>query len=98
MQLDVANMIGLSGAIIAGVAYWPQVAHLITEHCSAGISIRAYAMWFIAAILITINAVMDNSIAFIVLGVVQIVATAIIFIFSKKYDGQSCPTHGGAGQ
>lgn len=93
MQLDIFNTLGLSGAIIAGVAYVPQITHLIQEHCSAGISVKAYAMWFIASVLITINAVVDGSIAFITLGVVQILATAIIFIFSQKYKGQACPSH-----
>jgi uncharacterized protein with PQ loop repeat len=91
--MHTSDMIGLAGALIAGAAYLPQIIHLIKEHCSAGISRRAYALWFLASILITINAVWADSMVFVVLGVIQVSATAIIYFFSTKYAGQVCPTH-----
>jgi hypothetical protein len=66
---------------------------LIKEHCSAGISDKAYALWFTASILIFIKAVADVSVVFMVLGLVQIGATATVLFFSKKYQGQVCPAH-----
>jgi uncharacterized protein with PQ loop repeat len=91
--MDGPNLIGLTGAIISGSAYLPQIRHLIKEQCSAGISRSAFAMWLIASVLITINAVYIEAIVFIVLGILQILATAIIFAYSTKYQGKVCPFH-----
>jgi len=87
------NLIGLTGAVIAGSAYLPQIKHLIQEQCSAGISRSAFALWFISSILVTINAVYIKAAVFIFLGIVQILSTAIIFAYSTKYKGQVCPFH-----
>lgn len=81
------------GALIAAYAYYPQIKHLLSEHCSAGISGRAYALWFVSSILVTINAFSIESIVFILLGIVQIGATGIIYIFSRRYKGMVCPFH-----
>lgn len=91
--MDGPNMLGLSGAVIAGSAYLPQIRHLIKERCSMGISRGAYALWFISSILITINAVYIESIVFTVLGAIQILSTAIIYFYSTKYSHQVCPFH-----
>jgi uncharacterized protein with PQ loop repeat len=95
MQWDMANLIGLAGAGLAGIAYLPQIIHLIAEKCSAGISIGAYAIWLIASLFVTASAMMSQSPVFICLGIVQIVATALIFFFSLRYKGQTCPSHRG---
>lgn len=91
--MDFPNMIGLTGAVIAGYAYLPQISHLIGAHCSAGISREAFALWFISSILVTINAIFIGSLVFIVLGAVQISATGIIYLFSTRYKEQACPLH-----
>jgi uncharacterized protein with PQ loop repeat len=87
------NLIGLTGALIAGYAYLPQINHLIKEQCSAGISRSAFALWLISSVLVTINAFYIHSVVFIVLGIVQICSTAIISIYSRKYKGQVCQFH-----
>lgn len=87
------NMIGLSGALIAGYAYLPQIQHLIKERCSAGISRGAFALWFLSSLLLTYNALWIHSLVFIILGAIQICSTAIIFIYSSKYHGMICPFH-----
>jgi uncharacterized protein with PQ loop repeat len=87
------NLVGLTGALISGYAYLPQIRHLVTERCSAGISRGAFALWFIASVLLTINAIYIHSVVFIVLGVIQICSTAIIYFYSKKYQGQVCAFH-----
>jgi uncharacterized protein with PQ loop repeat len=87
------DLIGLAGALIAGYAYFPQIKHLVKEHCSAGISRKAYLLWLISSLLITINAIYIGSLVFIVLGVVQICSTAAIYTLSAKYKGNVCSYH-----
>jgi hypothetical protein len=50
-------------------------------------------LWFVSSILVTINAFAIDSIVFMLLGVVQIGATGIIYIFSRRYSGMVCPYH-----
>jgi uncharacterized protein with PQ loop repeat len=88
-----SELIGLGGASLAGYAYLPQITHLIRERCSAGISRRAFILWFLASILITIHAVFISAIVFIVLGVIQIGATSTIVVYSARYKGLVCPIH-----
>jgi len=91
--MNMPNYLGLVGAIIAGYAYLPQVSHLIKEKCSAGISRRAFGLWIISSVLVTINAIYIHSVVFIVLGAVQICSTTIIFWYSTKYRGLVCQYH-----
>lgn len=91
--MDGPNLIGLTGALIAGYAYLPQIRHLTKEHCSAGISRSAFALWFLASVLVTINAAFIHSVVFMALGVIQISSTGVIYIFSTRYQGQVCPYH-----
>jgi uncharacterized protein with PQ loop repeat len=91
--MNMADYIGLTGAIIAGVAYIPQIKHLITQKCSAGISRDAFGLWFVSSIFVMINAIYTHAIAFIVLGTVQIISTALIVFYSTKYKGQVCEFH-----
>ena len=93
MEMDMPDWIGLTGAAIAGYAYVPQITHLIKERCSAGISRTAFALWFLSSVLVTISALFIQSVVFISLGVVQISATAIIFLYSTKYKGLVCLFH-----
>jgi uncharacterized protein with PQ loop repeat len=88
-----SELIGLGGASLAGYAYLPQISHLIRERCSAGISRRAFILWFLASILITIHAVFISAIVFILLGVIQIGATSTIVVYSARYKGLVCPIH-----
>lgn len=87
------NLIGLSGALIAGYAYIPQITHLIKEHCSAGISRSAFALWLLSSVLITINAIYIKAMVFIILGFIQIVSTGLIFIVSTRYKDRLCEYH-----
>jgi uncharacterized protein with PQ loop repeat len=93
MEMDLPDLIGLTGAAMPGYAYLPQITHLIKERCSAGISRTAFALWFLSSVLVTINALFIQSVVFISLGVVQISATAIIYIYSTRYKGLVCPSH-----
>lgn len=90
---NIPDMLGLVGALISGVAYYPQIKHIITEHCSAGISLRAYGLWLSSSILITISAFYAQSTVFIVLGCVQTLATVLVVVFSRKYQSMACEFH-----
>lgn len=91
--MDVSSIIGMTGALISGYAYIPQITHLVTERCSAGISRKAYILWFVSSTLVTINAIWIHSIVFTLLGIIQICATGIIFYFSHRYRGEVCLYH-----
>lgn len=88
----IPKIIGLFGAILAGIAYLPQIIHLIKEHCSAGISQKAFIIWFIAAVAVSVEAISIQSPVFITLSFIQITATLIIIFFSYRYRG-ACPSH-----
>ena len=62
-----SEAIGLSAAVLAGYAYIPQFAHLVREHCSAGLSERAFGLWLTASVLMTVHAVSIGSAVFVVL-------------------------------
>ena len=86
-------MLGLVGALISGVAYYPQIRHIISEHCSAGISLRAYSLWLTSSVLITISAVYAQSMVFIALGCVQIISTVLVVLYSRTYRSMVCEFH-----
>jgi hypothetical protein len=50
--MSVFEVFGVAGIAISILAYVPQVVHLGREHCSAGISRRAWAMWLASSALI----------------------------------------------
>lgn len=91
--MTMVDYIGLTGAIIAGIAYVPQIKHLISEKCSAGISRGAFGLWLVSSVFVIINAIFTHAIAFIVLGAIQIISTTLILVFSTKYSGQVCEFH-----
>jgi uncharacterized protein with PQ loop repeat len=84
---------GFVGAGLAGAAYIPQISHLIRARCSAGISRLAFAVWLLSSLLITARAIAIHAGVFIVLGAIQIVATALIMLYAARYKDRSCPIH-----
>ncbi len=91
--MTVSEIIGRSGAALAGYAYLPQLTHLIRERCSAGVSERAFALWLVASLLMTVHAVTIAAIVFAVLGIEQVVATGLVTFYCRRYRGQACPSH-----
>jgi uncharacterized protein with PQ loop repeat len=87
------ELAGFIGVAIAAAAYVPQIWHLIHEHCSAGISRLAFAVWLVSSVLIGSHAMAIGAGVFIVLGVVQIVATAVIVVYATRYEHSYCATH-----
>jgi uncharacterized protein with PQ loop repeat len=84
---------GFVGAGLAGAAYVPQISHLIKARCSAGISRLAFAVWLLASVLITTRAIAIQAGVFIVLGGIQILATALIVLYAARYKDTPCPSH-----
>ncbi len=92
MAMDFTALIGLVGTALAGIAYLPQIVHLVKEHCSAGISRPAYWVWLLASIAILIHASAIHSAVFILFSGMQLVANVLIIALSYKYQGV-CASH-----
>jgi uncharacterized protein with PQ loop repeat len=85
--------LGYAGTTLVMLAYLPQIVHLIREHCSAGLSVKSYLMWGIAAVLLLIYATCCEDSVFIALQSYQLVATALICVFSYRYRNSLCEEH-----
>ena len=92
-MLTATEFAGFAGAGLAGAAYVPQISHLIRARCSAGISRLAFAVWLLASVLTTARAIAIHAGVFIVLGGIQIVATALIMVCAIRYKDMPCPVH-----
>jgi hypothetical protein len=92
-MLTATQIGGFVGAGLAGAAYVPQISHLIRARCSAGISRLAFGVWLLSSLLITARAVAIGAGVFIVLGAIQIVATALIVVCATRYKDTPCPVH-----
>jgi uncharacterized protein with PQ loop repeat len=88
---------GLLGIAISVLAYVPQVVHLGKEHCSAGISRRAWAMWLVSGLLIGALAIHRRDPVFISLQAANLTSTAVILLLSWRYRGMLCAVHAHAG-
>lgn len=83
----------LVGTGIVAAAYIPQIRHLIKEHCSAGISVRAYILWFLGALFFVAYAVMIRDAVFIIAQVLNLAAICAIVIYARRYKNGLCPLH-----
>jgi hypothetical protein len=92
-MLTVTEIAGFAGAGLAGAAYVPQIAHLVRARCSAGVSRLAFEVWLLASVLTTSRAIAIHDGVFIVLGGIQIVATALIMLYAARYKDTPCPVH-----
>ncbi len=75
------------------LAYVPQVVHLGREHCSAGVSRRAWAMWLVSSVLIGTLALYRRDPVFILLQISTLTSAAIILYLARKYRGMVCAFH-----
>jgi len=91
--MTITEIAGFAGAGLAGAAYVPQISHLVRARCSAGISRLAFAVWLLSSVLITARAIAIGAGVFIVLGGIQIVATALIMLYAVRYKDTPCPSH-----
>ena len=91
--MSVFEILGAAGIAISVLAYLPQVVHLAKEHCSAGISSRAWAMWLASSVLIGALAVHRGDMVFIALQLSSLVSAAIIVFLAHRYRGLVCEAH-----
>lgn len=88
-----SELLGLGGALLSGYAYLPQISHLVHERCSAGLSERAFLLWLVASGLMTVHAFAIQATVFLLLGFLQLTATALVAYFGRRYRGLACPSH-----
>lgn len=91
--LSVFETLGVVGIAISVAAYVPQVVHLGREHCSAGVSTRAWAMWLVSCIFVGALAVHRRDAVFILLQSSTLLSAAVILFLARKYRGMACETH-----
>jgi uncharacterized protein with PQ loop repeat len=89
----VFEILGVGGIAISVLAYLPQVVHLAREHCSAGVSRRAWAMWLVSSLLIGALAVHRHDPVFILLQISSLTSAAIILFLARRYRGMVCEAH-----
>lgn len=87
------QFIGYIGTFLSIWAYVPQIRHLLQEHCSAGISIKAYVIWIISSVCILLYSISIVAVVIIVMQIANLLAIYTILIFAKKYQGNFCPYH-----
>lgn len=87
------EILGIIGIGISVAAYVPQVVHLAREHCSAGVSSRAWAMWLAGGLLVGALAVQRGDPVFILLQLSSLTSAAVILLLARRYKGMACETH-----
>jgi uncharacterized protein with PQ loop repeat len=92
-MIDGTGLAGFVGTTLVIVAYVPQIHHLIKERCTGGISLKAYCLWFAAALLLMTHAIGIQDPVFIMLQGYQLAACGLIVFFCMKYRGAVCETH-----
>jgi uncharacterized protein with PQ loop repeat len=92
---DLLPIIGYAGTGLVIGAYVPQIWHLWTEHCSAGISERAYGLWALASALFLGHSIIIGDAVFMVTQLVNVVAVAIILVLVRRFRKQICAEHAG---
>ena len=93
--MSIGQVSGAIGTGLVVVGYLPQLHHLIKEHCAAGLSLKAFALWCTAALLFLIYALIIHDTVFVVVQSVSLIANGFILILTKRYEGQLCPWHRG---
>jgi lipid-A-disaccharide synthase-like uncharacterized protein len=92
-QTTFFELLGIAGISIGVLAYLPQVFHLAREHCSAGVSARAWAMWLTSSLLIGALAVHRQDPVFIALEASSLTSAAMIVLLTHRYRGMTCEAH-----
>jgi lipid-A-disaccharide synthase-like uncharacterized protein len=87
------ELIGLVGIVISVLAYLPQVIHLARQHCSAGVSGRAWSMWLASSVMIGALALHRHDPVFILLQASTLASATVIVVLVHRYRGMICTTH-----
>jgi lipid-A-disaccharide synthase-like uncharacterized protein len=92
-QTTVFELLGIAGISIGVLGYVPQVIHLAREHCSEGVSARAWAMWLTSSLLIGALALHRHDPVFIGLQASSLTSAAVIVFLTHRYRGMTCEAH-----
>lgn len=92
-MVTVFEIFGIVGIAISMLAYIPQVVHLVREHCSAGVSGRAWMMWVVSGVLVGALALHRRDPVFIMLQVSNLTSTAAIAFLAYRYRARVCDQH-----
>lgn len=87
------EILGFVGIGISCFAYVPQIVHLTKEHCSAGVSVKAWLLWLSASLLMFLHAYSILDAVFITLQGANTVAIILIIVLSKRYQNMFCEAH-----
>lgn len=90
---SVFEALGMVGIGLSVLAYLPQVAHLVREHCSAGISSRAWTIWLASSLLVGALAVYRQDYVFISLAASSLLSSTAILVLARRYRNKACETH-----
>ncbi|MDP3948748.1 MAG: PQ-loop repeat-containing protein [bacterium] len=91
--MDYSQLFGFLGTAAAILAYLPQIIHLVKEHCSAGISRYAYALWLSASALLLVHALLIDDKVFTILMAFNTAANALIIFYAVRYKRNFCESH-----
>jgi lipid-A-disaccharide synthase-like uncharacterized protein len=89
----VFEILGIAGIAISVAAYVPQVVHLGKEHCSAGVSSRAWAMWLTSSLLVGALAVHRPDPVFVLLQASPLASAPVILFLSRRSQVMVCELH-----
>jgi len=89
----VFEILGIVGIAISVAAYVPQVVHLAREHCSAGVSSRAWEMWLASSVLVGTVAMHRRDPVFILLQACTLASATVILFLARRYKGMACELH-----
>ena len=87
------ELVGVLGIAISVLAYLPQVIHLARQHCSAGVSGRAWAMWLASSLMVGAVALHRHDPVFILLQLSSLLSASVIVVLVHRYRGMVCATH-----
>jgi lipid-A-disaccharide synthase-like uncharacterized protein len=92
-QTVLFELLGIAGISIGVLAYVPQVVHLAREHCSAGISGRAWTMWLTSSLLISAVALHRRDPVFVALQASSVTSAGVIVFLTHRYRETVCEAH-----
>ena len=87
------ELVGIAGIVISVLAYLPQIVHLARQHCSAGVSGRAWAMWLGSSLMVGALAVHRHDPVFVLLQASTLMSARVIIVLVHRYRGMVCVTH-----
>ncbi|MCC6865734.1 MAG: PQ-loop repeat-containing protein [Ignavibacteria bacterium] len=87
------NIFGFAGTALVITGYIPQIYHLIKEHCSEGLSIKAYLLWCVSSLLFLVHSFIIGDIVFQFVQLISLISSVIIVIYCRKFKDHYCVYH-----